>query len=1701
MKEGKFNKLSLKAFLLCMLAGVFVVAACVIAYAALSEKPVLQINVTDRGGEQHTIMSWFYDDETGQYYDENGKSLEELGLVDSNCTKDNPYYYSGIWKEANKSVAYATAISAVKVSDLLSYCSKVDVYASEILSTNSSSVELRFKGSELVGTSSTAWDVYGGIDEWSKTRYYNKDSYINAKAGVEVPSVLALKSKLEKNVETPPSATDATDTGIRLLQGQLDTVKNLDTAVEYRNMTMWADKSLLHRNEGTCSNVSVIEITPTYYPVRAVGGKVVDDTKEGKDGYASKVVGATVTPDDHYFSSLADLSYGFNVELENTYELHSVYFNGIQIQAESVTDNIYHFTVKAEAIDTGNKIVVNTRRNNGEQGTLYLDDVEGGTLTVKSGGVTLSNGSAIEEGMTLEFSYKLNEGFAFSSYTVNGQLLSDDSYVVTAADVAAQTSLHVGMKLDAKKLVLHFEKEPANIAGLSGLVSTDCEYYVTYTDPGTKETVQVNDGDSVSVGTQLNLDVKAPKGYFPSNLQLKYFKDSKVYAKFVTPLSMPDSAKGLERYNRERIATYKVLAEDAEYDNAELYLRMSVFSQNFNVKNIIGETDQGCLKVYAKAGANQSSQFGENGTDTRQRTVSTSCDIQLSAVPESGYVVDYFYYKVSGSSELDGSEQEYKLDSNYSTDDFQANIKIDPAELDDKGNYWFVGCKFIESDAQQSVNFSQPQHGKISVTCSGASVESGSKLPVSSTLNFKTECDTGYILDSYEVKAVSSGGEQYICTVASGDAYDIKPGYDPITSKDVKQKGRAKASTYQLIQGFDSVEISPIFRERKAQTIKVISAADAHSGGFDYKLIRSGVAKNAQGEYEEVEKQVIFDSSKAAADSALDIEVYEGNTLSAEVTLLDDVYPQDVSQEFIDTYSVLFKSAEDKYGVSTITLTGSQTDVTLNINRDTQYITWENVADTSWYNGTDTEFTLNTPQQLAGFSVLVNEGNSFSGKKVMLGADLDMRGDVENYPRAYVSIGTKDNPFKGTFDGYNHSVTFYDRASTQGSRANSVLPNYGLFCYAKDANISNVIIKGIVKRYYTTTADARGCGGIVGNMDGGSISNCKNEAEIASSMNNAGGIVGAIIGGQTKISKCINKGKVYYYVKTSSSGPAQQNYGGIVGSISDANKNVFDNCVNYGDVMYCGSYAGGICGCIEDKGSIDGASFINCYSTGSIYGGSGIGGILGNVRAYSSRTSIDGVSGIEINSCYFSGNITSGNPDQGGEFIGGVYGKDGLKIPIQINKSYYLKDNGSYVTYWVDGTTAKTDYGPITSAASETSDYATWIVPSVSEAQCSLELLKTKAADLGSAYTTDIYGVNNECNNTPILIWQNPGESSVFCQACKNGKISVAKDVYSEDETVSVDVEPSSGYRMSSIKAVDYSGKEVTLTCVQQGARYSFEMPKSTVILSAEFEKIYYISLGEDIENGTLEPQVTDAIAGQEVKVKVKPKQYCVLETIECVSADAQDIELTTIEDGIEYSFVMPQSDVTLAATFEKAFSVIIKKVENGSISVNRTGAREGNTICITPVPDAGYVLDSLKIVDMQNNKYTAQKQEDGTYTFDMPGASVQITPSFVKVQTKPVVNISVGKAKLKNAKSKAKGKLALKWKKLVGISGYQIYYKCKGGAAKYKKASASSKAKVLKKLKRGKKYKVKLRAFKVYEGKTYWGKWSNAKSVKVKKK
>ena len=91
---------------------------------------------------------------------------------------------------------------------------------------------------------------------------------------------------------------------------------------------------------------------------------------------------------------------------------------------------------------------------------------------------------------------------------------------------------------------------------------------------------------------------------------------------------------------------------------------------------------------------------------------------------------------------------------------------------------------------------------------------------------------------------------------------------------------------------------------------------------------------------------------------------------------------------------------------------------------------------------------------------------------------------------------------------------------------------------------------------------------------------------------------------------------------------------------------------------------------------------------------------------------------------------------------------------------------------------------------------------------------------------------------------------------------------------------------------------------------------------------------------------------------------------------------------------------------------------------------------------------------------------------------------------------INAPKLKIKLQKKTLKAS----WKKLTNISGYQIQYAPNKKFKKAKSKTVKSTSVTIKKLKKKKTYFVRVRAYKLVDGKKVYGKWSVVKKVKIKK-
>lgn len=280
--------------------------------------------------------------------------------------------------------------------------------------------------------------------------------------------------------------------------------------------------------------------------------------------------------------------------------------------------------------------------------------------------------------------------------------------------------------------------------------------------------------------------------------------------------------------------------------------------------------------------------------------------------------------------------------------------------------------------------------------------------------------------------------------------------------------------------------------------------------------------------------------------------------------------------------------------------------------------------------GCNTVFISNY-EEFVAFAQRVNNGTTYSGTKIELLADIDLKGEE------WTPIGTEEHPFSGYFMGNNHKIT--NLSITQSHlRA-------GLFGY----------IVGYVKQLHVSgniTTDAYYVGMVAASA--GSSSECSasgtiNVTKRENTQNKdtyIGGVFG--IGNATRCYSDVDM-TVVRHMHTNIA------VGGVVGKTSYA-----QYCYSLGDISVAGYGSnvcvGGVIGEItENTNGV--SSIIECYSKGDIeVMASGanaahgyVGGILGYGSAYMKTT---------ISSCFAFGDIElKGTPNATDCYAGAIAGK------------------------------------------------------------------------------------------------------------------------------------------------------------------------------------------------------------------------------------------------------------------------------------------------------------------------------------------------------------------------------------------------------------------------------------------------------------
>ncbi len=342
------------------------------------------------------------------------------------------------------------------------------------------------------------------------------------------------------------------------------------------------------------------------------------------------------------------------------------------------------------------------------------------------------------------------------------------------------------------------------------------------------------------------------------------------------------------------------------------------------------------------------------------------------------------------------------------------------------------------------------------------------------------------------------------------------------------------------------------------------------------------------------------------------------------------------------------RGSDGAYGSDTNVLTG-KADVAVTYERVIP--NYDGTADTSWYTGNASEYTLNTAQELMGFAKLLAgdtaadataESITFENVTIKLGSDIVLNAADSTAAYDWPAV---NSTFKGTFDGGGYKIS--------GLRLSVSAENSGMFGVlngtVKNVTFINPVIisAAAVENVGVVAGEAAGTveitdvtvenisvtegenaaikflGGIVGNIGTNGtnavIKDCKVSGNVSATGSHNGGIIGQLSTPNSgvitaKIIRCSNEATV----NTVSCG------GGIVGYLSSgsgATTNVtIAKCSNSGAVSSTGTSAntvgvGGIVGVIT--GSTSNVSLYSCSNSSdsvTIAGGEYAGELIGRIN-------------------------------------------------------------------------------------------------------------------------------------------------------------------------------------------------------------------------------------------------------------------------------------------------------------------------------------------------------------------------------------------------------------------------------------------------------------------------------------------------------
>ena len=339
-------------------------------------------------------------------------------------------------------------------------------------------------------------------------------------------------------------------------------------------------------------------------------------------------------------------------------------------------------------------------------------------------------------------------------------------------------------------------------------------------------------------------------------------------------------------------------------------------------------------------------------------------------------------------------------------------------------------------------------------------------------------------------------------------------------------------------------------------------------------------------------------------------------------------------------------------------------------------------------------------------------------------------------------------------------------------------------------------------------------------------------------------------------------------------------------------------------------------------------------------------------------------------------------------------------------------------------------------------------------------------------------------DTAPAKLTYNQGESLKLSGA--------ALEISYEDginTTIPLEKNMLSGYEMNKIGkqtvTVSYGGEETSFDIEVKEVQVSgVSIPKTLSLDRSKQKQLTASITPANASDKTVtwksdNPSVASVSSSGLVKAKAKGTAVVTATAANGVKASCT---VTVLVPAV--SIKLSQSSLSMAAGSQRSIKAQVLPLESTD-SVNWKSSNQA-------------------VAEVYDGSILAKKEGTAKITaYTKSGAKASCTVTVKKSgdgASSEIKKITSKKAKIKSAKNVKKKSVKLKLSGSVNGSGYKIQY---GTSRKFKGAktvTAKGSAATIKKLKAKKTYYIRARIYKKISGRTYYGKWSSVKSVKIKK-